>query len=56
MDPIQQQRTKHVEIHMHYIRELVHDMTIVLQYFPTDEKIVDIFTKKFTKKKFTYLR
>ena len=49
-------RTKHVVIHMHYIRELVHDRTIILQYCPTDEKIVDIFTKIFLEKKFTYLR
>ena len=34
---VTRQRTKHVEIHMHYIRELVHDRTIILQYFPTDE-------------------
>jgi len=36
---------------MHYIRELVHDRTIVLQYRPTDEQVADIFTKKFTEKK-----
>ena len=37
MDPIQLQRTKHVGIHMHHTGELVHDRTILLQYFPTDE-------------------
>ena len=26
-------RNRHVEIHMQYIRELVHDRTIILQYF-----------------------
>ena len=46
-DTVTKQRTKHVEIHMHYIRELVHDKTIILQYYPTDEKIADIFTKIF---------
>ena len=55
-DPVTRQRTKHVEIHMHYIRELVHDKTIILQYYPTDEQIADIFTKIFSEKKFTYLR
>ena len=40
---------------MHYIKELVHDMTIILQYFPTNEQIADIFTKIFSEKKFTYL-
>ena len=34
---VTRQITKHVEIHMHYIRELVHDRTIILQYYPTDE-------------------
>ena len=38
------------------IRELVHDRTIILQYCLTDEQIVDIFTKIFSEKKFTYLR
>ena len=56
IDPVTRKRNKHVEIHLHYIIELVHDMTIVLQYFPTDEHIVDIFTKIFSEKKFTYLR
>ena len=56
MDLVTRQRTKHVEIHMHYIKELVHDRTIILQYCPTDEQIADIFTKIFSKKKFTYLR
>ena len=55
-DPVTKQRTKHVEIHMHYIRELVHDRTIILQCFPADEQIVDIFTKRFSENKFTYLR
>ena len=30
-DPITRKRTKHVDIHMHYIKELVHDRTIVIQ-------------------------
>ena len=55
IDPVTRKRTKHVEIHMHYIRELVHDMTIILQYSPTDEQIVEIFTKRFLEEKFTYL-
>ena len=55
-DPVTRQRTKHVEIHMHYIRELVHDMTIILQYCPTDEQIEHIFTNIFLEKKFNYLR
>ena len=55
LDPVTRQRTKHVEIHMHYIRELVHDRTIILQYCPTDEQIANIFTKIFSENNFTYL-
>ena len=47
-DLVTKQRTNHVEIHMHYIRELVHNRTINLQYCPTDEQIADIFTKSFS--------
>ena len=46
-DPVTRKRTKHVEIQMHFIRELVHDRTIILQYFPTNEQIADIFSKRF---------
>ena len=52
-DPVQRQRTKHIEIHMHYIRELVHDGTIALLYCASSEKVADIFTKVFCEKKFS---
>ena len=53
---IQRQKTKHIEILMHYIRGLVHDKVISLQYCPSTEQTADIFTKAFTEKTFTYLR
>ena len=31
---------------MHYIKELVHDRTIILQYYSSDEHIANIFTKR----------
>ena len=52
MDLVTRKRTKDVEIHMHYIKELVHDSTIILQYCPTNEQIVDIFTKRFFREEF----
>eukprot|EP00253_Pinus_taeda_P017526 PITA_17526 len=55
-DPVQRQRTKHIEIHMHFIRELIHDGIIDLQYCPSSEQIADIFTKTFTEQKFRFLR
>ena len=46
-DPVQKQRTKHIEIHMHYIRQLVHNGTIHLLVCSSSEQVVDIFTKVF---------
>ena len=54
-DPIQKQRTKHIEVHMHYIWELVHEKTITLHYCPTKDQIAYIFTKSFTEKRFSFL-
>eukprot|EP00253_Pinus_taeda_P025156 PITA_25156 len=55
-DPVQRQRTKHIEIHMHYIRDFVHDWVIDLQFCPSAEQTADIFTKTFTEQKFRSLR
>eukprot|EP00253_Pinus_taeda_P011769 PITA_11769 len=55
-DPIQRQQTKHIEIHMHYIRDLVHDRVSDLQFCPSAEQTADIFTKTFTEQKFRSLR
>ena len=38
-------RTKHIEVHYHFIRERVLDGAIDLTYVRTDEQVADIFTK-----------
>ena len=53
-DLVQRQKTKHIEIHMHYIRSFVHKEVISLQYFPFAEQTADIFTKILKEKKLTY--
>eukprot|EP00253_Pinus_taeda_P025477 PITA_25477 len=55
-DPVQQVRTKHIKIHMHYIKDLVHDWVIDLQFCPLAKQTVAIFTKTFTEHKFHSLR
>ena len=55
-DPVQIQRTKHIEIHMHYIRDLVHDGTISLLYCAFSEQVGYIFTKVFYEKMFSNLK
>ena len=36
-DPVQRQRTKHIDIHIHYVGQLVHDGTIVLLFCASSE-------------------
>ena len=55
-DPVQRQIIKHIEIHMHYIRELLHDGTIALLYCASLEQVADIFTKLFYEKTFNNLQ
>ena len=55
-DLVQRQSTKHIDIHMHYIRSLVHEQVISLQYCPCAEQTADIFTKRFTKNTLKYIR
>ena len=56
IDPVEMQQTKYIEIHMHYIKDLVHERIIDLQFCPSAEQTADIFTKTFTMHKFHSLR
>jgi hypothetical protein len=33
---------------MHFIRNLIHDRVIEVLFFPTEDQVVDIFTKSLT--------
>eukprot|EP00253_Pinus_taeda_P013492 PITA_13492 len=55
-DPVQHQRSKHIELHMHFIRKLIHDHVLEVQYCSTDDQVADIFTKALTEANFTKLR
>ena len=48
-------RTKHIDVHYHFIREAVEDGKVVVQYIPTGDNVSDIFTKPLTKAKFQEL-
>eukprot|EP00253_Pinus_taeda_P026389 PITA_26389 len=49
-DPVQHQRSKHIELHMHLIRKLIHDHVLEVQYCSTDDQVADIFTKALTER------
>ena len=49
-------KTKHIAIKYHYVRELVEDKQVKMQYINSKEQIFDIFTKPLPKDAFEYLR
>ena len=46
--------TKHIDICYHFIRKAVKDGKIQVEYIPTDNNVVDIFTKPLVKMKFRH--
>ncbi len=50
------QRTKHVDIKYHFIREQYENGVIDLQYVGTENQLADILTKPLETKRFQYLR
>ena len=49
-------RSKHIEIRYHFIRDRVLKGAVKLQYIPTYEQLADIFTKPLVKGKFIFFR
>ena len=47
--------TKHIDMCYHFIREVVEDGKVTVQYIPTRDNISDIFTKPLAKAKFQEL-
>ena len=55
-NPVMHSKTKHIAIKYHFVRELVQDKEIRLEYVNSKEQIADIFTKPLPKDAFLYLR
>ena len=49
-------KSKHIEIKYHYIRDMVQSGAIKLQYVPTEVQVVDALTKPMSRVKFEYFR
>ena len=49
---VHHKRTKHIDVRHHFLRDNVEKGNIVLTYCPTEEQIVDIFTKVLSKDQF----
>ena len=55
-NPVMHTKKKHIAIKYHYLRELVQDKEVKMEYVNSKEKIVDIFTKLLPKDAHEYLR
>ena len=52
---VQHSQTKHIEIRHHFIRELVKDDILTLEFIHTDDQKADLFTKPLDSKHFEFL-
>ncbi|KAH9726925.1 hypothetical protein KPL70_008466 [Citrus sinensis] len=55
-NPVFHARTKHVEVHYHFVREKVLQEEIEMRQVKTDEQIADLFTKSLSVGKFEHFR
>jgi hypothetical protein len=49
-------RSKHIEIRYHFIRDMVQRGALKLQYISTDEQVADVLTKPLSRVKFEHFR
>jgi len=52
-NPVQHNKTKHVEVDRHSIKEKIKDSSIELPFLKSEDQLADIFTKTVTGKPFT---
>ena len=55
-NPVMHTKTKYIAIKYHYVRELVQDKEVKMEYVHTKEQIADIFTKALPKDAHEHLR
>lgn len=49
-------RTKHIEIDVHYVRELVAKKRLSVQYVPSEYQVADVLTKALAAHRFHFLK
>nr|GFD27163.1 copia protein [Tanacetum cinerariifolium] len=54
-NPVQHSRTKHIDVHYHFIKENVEKGIVELFFFGTEYQLADLFTKALPVEMFQYL-
>ena len=54
-NPILHDRTKHVEVDKHFIKEKIDNGLVCMTYIPIEEQVVDVITKGVHKRQFDFL-
>jgi hypothetical protein len=55
-NPVFHDRSKHIEIRYHYIRDMVQRGALKLLYVSTNEQVADVLTKPLSRVKFEHFR
>jgi len=56
INPVFHDRSKHIDIRYHHLRDCVQRKIMLLQYIPTEDQDADILTKALARSKFEYHR
>ena len=55
-NPVFHDKSKHIEIKFHYIKDMVQRGVVKLQYMETEDNITDVLTRPLARVKFEYFR